>query len=371
MNQPLALHSLHESWGASFALVNDSEVVESYGDWQTEHAALTGSVGLVDLCFRGRLCLLGKDRQAFLNGQVTNDISRLETGQGCYAALVDAKARMESDLFAWRLPDEILIDVEPGFWEAVLQRLEKFIIADDASVVDAAPHYGLLSIQGPESAATIKQLALPFPIPEQSLTLASGSHSDWGEIYCANQPRLGSAGFDLFVPQDSLETAIMALREAVNSVGGRLCGWRSMETARVEAGIPRFGADMDNSNLAPETGIGDRAISYSKGCYIGQEIISRIRSRGRVNRSLCGLALQDDLPALPENGCVLFADAKKAGHLTSTVNSPSFGNIALGYVRRGLDTPGKTLELQTGNGTTNATIAPLPFQRLGDPPRES
>src|SRR6058998_2886790 len=147
----LELHSFHAGLNARFTEVNGMEVVEHYGDPMAEHAALRDAAGLLDLSFRSRLCLLGADRQKFLNGQVTNNVKDLKVGEGCYAALVNAKGRMQSDLNIFVLEDEILLDVEPGYGAAVTQRLEKYIIADDVQVVDAAPHYGLLSVQGPKS----------------------------------------------------------------------------------------------------------------------------------------------------------------------------------------------------------------------------
>jgi glycine cleavage system aminomethyltransferase T len=148
---PLALHEFHSALGARFAEVNGCEVVEDYGDWLAEHAALRQSAGVLDLSFRSRLVLTGADRVRLLNGQVTNNVKELPVSEGCYAALVTNKGRMQSDLNIYILPEEILLDFEPGLCAAVAQRFEKFIIADDVQVIDAAPHYGLLSVQGPQA----------------------------------------------------------------------------------------------------------------------------------------------------------------------------------------------------------------------------
>src|SRR5579883_1900764 len=146
----LALHELYYGLNARFAEVNGCEVVADYGDWQAEHAALRESAGALDLSFRSRICLTGADRLRWLNGQVTNNVKDLRAGQGCYAALVTAKGKLESDLNIFCLPDELLLDFEPGLTERVTQRLDKYIIADDVQVVDVAAHYGLLSVQGPK-----------------------------------------------------------------------------------------------------------------------------------------------------------------------------------------------------------------------------
>ena len=144
--------------------------------------------------------------------------------------------------------------------------------------------------------------------------------------------------------------------------GGRACGWQAFETARIEAGIPRFGADMDETNIPLECGIESRAVSYNKGCYIGQEVINRIHSVGHVNRELRGLRLADDLESLPQRGDKLFRDGKEVGFVTSAVKSPVLNaNIALGYVRREANQIGNELTLRTTAGESPAKIVELPF----------
>src|ERR1035437_3703963 len=159
MNQ-LMLHEFHQSLGARFAELNDAQIVNDYGDWLAGHAALRETAGVIDLSFRSRICLVGADRARFLHGQVTNDVKKLRTGEGCYAAITTAKGKMESDLNIFSLADELLLDFEPGLTEKVSQRLEKFIVADDVQIVDAAPHYGLLSVQGPQAADVVVALGL-------------------------------------------------------------------------------------------------------------------------------------------------------------------------------------------------------------------
>jgi len=149
---------------------------------------------------------------------------------------------------------------------------------------------------------------------------------------------------------------------AAKQLGGRACGWQAFETARIEAGIPRFGADMDATTIPLEAGLEARAVSYSKGCYIGQEVINRIHSVGHVNRELRGLRLSDDLSAVPQSGDKLFHAGKEIGHITSAVKSPTLNaNIALGYVRREVNQLGSELTLKTAEGESPAKIVPLPF----------
>jgi folate-binding protein YgfZ len=383
---PQMLQEFHRSLGARFAALNGAPVVNDYGDWLAEHRSLRENAGVIDLSFRSRLCLVGADRARFLHGQVTNDVKKLRAGEGCYAAITTAKGKMESDLNIFCLADELLLDFEPGLAEKISRRLEKFIVADDVQIVDAAPHYGLLSVQGPRAAEVIRALDLFSEIPKQQLGSTKISDATLGEIYLANHSRLTlerrtpvrlerentsplaepefgvPAGFDLFIPNHSLGAVADKLIAAAKQIGGRACGWQAFETARIEAGIPRFGADMDETSIPLECGIESRAISYTKGCYLGQEVINRIHSVGHVNRELRGLRLADDLNFLPSRGDKLFHAGKEIGHVTSAVKSPALNaNVALGYVRREANQIGNELTLPTAAGATRWKIVALPF----------
>jgi folate-binding protein YgfZ len=366
------LHDFYQGLGARFAELNGMEVVNDLGDWLAEHAALGQSAGVLYLGFRSRLCLVGADRARFLHGQVTNDVKKLRPGEGCYAAITSAKGKMESDLNIFCLAEELLLDFEPGLAGKISQRLEKYIVADDVQIVDAAPHYGLLSVQGPRAEAVVRALEWFDKIPAQPFASVTISDATLGEIYLANNARLNGTqpagsplpfrGFDLFVPAPSLGALADMLVVAAKQVGGGLCGWQAFETARIEAGIPRFGADMDETNIPLECGLEARAITYTKGCYIGQEVINRIHSVGHVNRELCGLRLADNLNKLPQRGDKLFHSGKEAGYITSAVKSPLLNaNIALGYVRRESNQAGTELALRMADGESSVKVVPLPF----------
>jgi folate-binding protein YgfZ len=396
---PLLLHEFHHGLNARFSELNGAEIVVDYGDWLAEHAALREAAGVIDLSFRSRICLTGADRVRFLHGQVTNDVKKLHVGEGCYSAITTNKGKMESDLNIFALADELLLDFEPNLTEKISARLEKFIVADDVQIVDVAPHYGLLSVQGPKAAEVVIALgligrdALPRVQADRqvSSTIVKIFDATLGEIYLANNPRLVfsrssgresahsfpqesesrltsaatvdliSTGFDLFVPNNSLGAVADKLIAAAKQIGGRACGWTAFETARIENGIPRFGADMDETNIPLECGIERRAIVYNKGCYIGQEVINRIHSVGHVTRELRGLRLADDLKTLPPRGDKLFFKGREAGYVTSAVKSPVLNaNIALGYVRREANQIGNELTLP-GAVESPAKIVELPF----------
>ena len=384
---PLSLHELHQSLGARFTHVNGAEVVLDYGDPQAEHSALRASAGIFDLSFRSRLCLTGADRVRFLHGQVTNDVKKLGVGEGCYAALVTAKGKMVGDLNIFALQDEMLLDFEPGLTQTVTERLEKYIVADDVQVVNVAPYYGLLSVQGPNAESVVRALGLFGAVPVKEFDSVNISDTTQGEIYLMNHPRLagsegflssrscdtmdrrdgavpGTTGFDLFVPTNSVGAVADKVIAAAKSFGGRLCGWTAFETARIESGIPRFGVDMDETNIPLECGIEARAVSYNKGCYIGQEIINRIHSIGHVNRELVGLRIADNAKALPVTGDKLFQMGKQVGHVTSAVDSPTLKAIlVLGYVRREASAIGTELVLRTPRWESSAKLEKLPFAK--------
>ncbi len=380
------LHEFHHGLRAQLSELNGAEIVADYGDWLAEHAALRETAGVIDLSFRSRICLTGADRVRFLHGQVTNDVKKLRVGEGCYSAITTNKGKMESDLNIFALADELLLDFEPGLTKKISARLEKFIVADDVQIVDSAPHYGLLSVQGQKATDVVRAIGLFSEIPAKPLDSVIISDATLGEIYLVNHPRLClgrsrgdetqiknqletphvvsyNFGFDLFVPNNSLGAVADKLIAAAKQIGGRAVGWTAFETARIEAGIPRFGADMDETNIPLECGIESRAIVYNKGCYIGQEVINRIHSVGHVTRELRGLRLATDLESLPKKGDKLFHAGKEVGYVTSAVKSPALNaNIALGYVRREANQIGNELTLRTAAGESPAKIVELPFR---------
>ena len=356
------LRQLHEQAGARFDELNGVELVSHYSAGaSSEYEALTRAVVILDLTFRSRICLTGADRTRFLHGQVTNDVNKLKPGQGCYAALVTAKGKIESDFNIYCLENELLLDFEPGLAQHVIARFEKFIIADDVQAIDVSADYGVLSVQGPFSDAVLKEFAPGLVLPASSLSFTKFDGSGQ-ECYCMNVSRAGLPGFDLFLPMAGMADSLQKLKLIAGKHQGQLCGWDALEIARIEAGIPRFGKDMDETNLASEAGIEARAISYSKGCYIGQEVISRIRAFGQVAKALRGLRLPTDAASLPAKGDKIFAGDKEVGYITSATRSPILQTgIALGYVRKEHNAEGTQLVVAAGDAKIPAQIVSLPF----------
>jgi folate-binding protein YgfZ len=360
MNQS-PLTNLHSDLGARWTEIGGCPVPADYGDAPQEYRALTENVAWLDLSSRSRLCVLGVDRHKFLNGQVTNNVKDLKPGQSCYAALVNAKAKIQSDLTVYCLDEELLLDFEPGLAVSVSERLQKYIIAEDVTVADAAPHYRLFSLRGPQASAALASLGLPGFTPPVGGRIQAVPGSP-GEVYCASPASHAGGDYDFYVPESESETWARQLLTAARTLGGGPVGWTALETVRIEAGVPRFGIDMDESNLAPETGLENRAISYAKGCYIGQEIIARIRTYGQVARHLTGLRFAADARSVPPRGTALRRGTHEVGKITSAVASPRFGRIiALAYVRREFNQPGTELTLHSEGHDLPVTVVSLPF----------
>lgn len=369
----LPLHDWHVSRGAIFEIHNQREQVAHYGDPGTEFGALGDSVALFDLSGRGRLCLLGSDRAAFLHGQVTNDVKGLKPGSGNHAALISARGKMESDLRVYALQDELLLDLEPGYDSPVAARLEKYVISEDVQIIDASPYYALLSLQGPEAANVLAEWAGDEKLLPASLhSMSAVEHEAQGKCYFAREDRLGAEGFDLYIPVPAIAEAANSLLEIVEEFGGCAAGSRAWEASRLMAGVPRYGADMDETTLPPEAGLENRAISYSKGCYIGQEIIARIRTYGQVAKVLRGLRLTGTgFPTDPVELKLVSGD-REIGRVTSLEDRRVTGNntpnrAALGYVRKEHKELGTRLEWICGELKGTAEVISLPFESLPMP----
>ena len=338
-------------------------------DLITEADHLRQRVGLVDLSHRDRYCLLGDDRHRFLNGQVTNNIRDLQPGNGCYALSVSNKGIIQGDCNVYALPDEILLDLEPGEGASFVQRLEAFIVADDVEIVDVTAHFGLLTLQGPLALSLLEKatelISPPFPMEEYGIAKVSGNAE--GEIYVTKHDRTGRSGYDLYVAIERLSSVKQALLGLARNMSGDICQPESLETLRIEAGIPRFPDDMQPSVLAPELRMEESSISYSKGCYIGQEVINRIKSIGKVNRELVGLTFEGaaSIQSLPTD--LVDQDKKRVGRLTSCQFSVPLGkNLGLALVKTSHSSPGTELFIDKGQDSEpdRGKVSSLPFQSL-------
>lgn len=314
---------------------------------------------LVNRTERGRLRLTGRDRQAFLQGMVTGDVAALAPGQGCYAFVLDATGHVLADARVLCLVDSLLLDVEPGLAPFVAQTLDKYLIMEKCRISDESGETGQLFLGGHHAASVLARLGIEnsehwHEGENRTLPLAGG------EFVVAATRLVPGPGFDLYGTASTLPALIARLGEAADAqYDAQALSPDALDAFRVEAGVPRFGIDIDPKVLAPETGAAaQRAISYKKGCYIGQEIVARIDARGHTNRTLAGFFLGEEGDALPAPGTLIEADAREVGRLTSVVHSPTLNRpIALGYVRGEFSAPGTMVAV----GGHPAIVAALPF----------
>jgi folate-binding protein YgfZ len=295
---------------------------------------------LLDRSARGKLLLKGTEAAEYLQGQLTNDIEALDVGEGCYAALLDRKGHMQADMRVLRLAeDEVWVDTEAEALPAARRHLEMYKVGREVEVEDVTEGRALLSLIGPRGA----ELSGAPPLPEYT--------SEELSVEGVECLAVGTAlGIDLIAATEDGER----LRGALAGAGAPEVGPAAVEILRIEAGTPRFGAEMDSSTMPAEAGIVEAAVNFEKGCYIGQETVARLHYRGKPNRHLRGLRLS--APARP--GEALLAGEKEVGKVGGSCVSPVHGPIALAILRREAE-PGA--ELSVGEDGVTAQVVDLPF----------
>src|SRR2546422_10951596 len=305
------LHEKHAQLGAVMTDRDGWSVPASYGDELFEYAAVReGGVGLIDISSRGRLLVSGSEAVQFLNGLITNDVKTLAENHWMPAAFPNVQGRLIASVRVVHRQDGFLIDAEPATHESVLKALHRFTLAGDFRVTDLTENTAHLSVQGAKAAEVIRAV-----LDEASANIErDGSQTvEWqdGEVTIIRATHTGVDGFDLLISAK----AAAALWDRLQAAGARPVGFDALEILRVEAGIARYGRDMDETNVVSETNLDD-AISFTKGCYIGQEIIARIKYRGHVAKKLAGLVLEGE--ASLNRGAKIFAsDDKEIGRVTS------------------------------------------------------
>ena len=328
------------------------------GGFEGYDAART-SAAVHDRGPRGLIAIAGTDAVSFLHGILTNDIQRLEPGEACYAAYLTPQGRMLADMDVLQRGADLLLDVEPGLREDLAGRLDQSLFTEDVRIADRSGDLGSLALYGPRAAALLESVFGPGAEPGGFAAPAIGGHVtvsfDGAEVLVLGTDRGGVDGFHLFTAA-ALEPMAAMLAER----GAARLGPDAAESLRIEGGIPRYGTDMTGDTIPLEAGIERRAISMTKGCYVGQEVIVRIlhRGQGRVARRLVGLRAPDG--AAPVPGARLEHEGRDAGWVTSSIVSPRLGAIALGYVHRDLVEPGTVLTPAGSDGGT-VSVASLPF----------
>jgi folate-binding protein YgfZ len=328
-----------------------------------DYRVLHEGAGLVDRSGRGRLLLTGADRRSLLQGLLTNDVLALTAGTGCYAALLTPNGRMVADMRVLELGDALLLDLDHAAAAPMLERLDSSIFTEDVQLRDVTAERPEIGVYGPAAATAIAAASGEAVVSDALVALPEhGSRTvDIGgaPVLAVRSAEPGVDGFDLVVNAD----AASDLRARLRGAGAADVGLEAAETTRVEAGRPLFPVDMDADTIPLEAGIESRAISFTKGCYVGQEIIIRVlhRGGGRVARRLVGLVLEPGAAA-PSRGTAIAAGDRVVGAVTSAVLSPAVDRaIALGYVHRDFSDPGTGLRVGPAGSGTSAVVTALPF----------
>ncbi len=324
-----------------------------YGDVQREFHALVFGSGVYDLSLRAKISLTGEDRVRWLNGMVTNNVRDLERGRGVYAFLLNPQGHILGDLYAYNRGESLLVDTDQSQVEKILAVFDKYIIMDDVEVANVGDQLTAVGIAGPKSRETLQ--AAGFEVPDlKPLQFVETTWRDVGvTLIRGDNPQVES--FELFLAPGNNDR----VSEALSKVGARPVGTAALDLLRIAAGIPRYGVDIRERDLPQETEQ-ERALNFSKGCYVGQEIVERIRSRGQVRRKFTGFAIEGKLPAV---GSKIQVEGKDVGEITSASSLPVPGGerlLALGYIRREAATPGKLVE---ADGSA-ASVANLPFTEI-------
>ncbi len=350
----------------------DIQIVESYGATELEYAAIRKSAALMDCPHRAVVELTGRDRLAFLNNLVTNDIKALEPGRGCYAYLLNTRGRIVQDMNVLNLTDRTLLDVDARLTADLCRTLENYIFGEAVKVRNYSESHGRLSLIGPTAVNVLQRLGAHDAAEMVNLAIGPVRLAD-SEAFIFRNDLCGTSQYEIIVPRTDLESLWQTLQN-INGLPSpapgqsrqplqvRAIGWSAFNIARIESGSLFFGIDITDQNLPMETGSWYlRAVSLKKGCYLGQEVVARMHAHNSVARVFTGLIVQGAVP--PVAGEELRDEATPVGMVTSSCISPMLGQvaIAMGYVKRGVAQNNRHFNACCAAGPTTLTLRSLPF----------
>jgi glycine cleavage system T protein len=351
LRSPLA--DYHVSQGASLSEYHGGVVPSRFSDPVTEHHAVRRAAGLFDFSFRAKFAVKGGDRVRFLQGMVSNDVEVLTAGRGTYATLLNVQGQILADLRIFCEADRFLVDSDADLRSKVTETLERYIIMDEVEL-EAADEFAL-AFQGPRSRGLLEK-TLHIDLPAMNEFDHFRTNYAGFPVRVVRITSTGEEGYEVWMGAGGAMGIWGAACGQASTYEMVPCGTQALETLRIEAGIPRYGPDLGEDTLALEAGL-TNALSFTKGCYIGQEIVERARSRGHVNWRLVGLFVEGGNP--PAGGEKLTAEGKEIGEITSACVSPTLERtVALAYVRREVSEPATRLRLVSGPA---AEVTPLPF----------
>ena len=366
------IHEIHKSLGACFCEIKGWEMPGHYSNPIEEHLNVRRCAGISDLSHRSKVILSGKDRTPFLQKILSQDINSLTPSSGAYSTLLDVKGRMLAYMKIYCDEDSFFIDLEPGLSEIFVQALKHYQFREDVVMEDVTERYGLITVQGPQSRQLLSSVAnmdikdmpecshINLPINNINTKAVRTSYT-------------GEEGYDIYALRDEIHTVWDALIRGTSRISpgntgsaplfGPIFGIEALETLRIEAGTPVYFSDMDEHTIPVESNL-DKAISYTKGCYIGQETISRIKFRGHVNRTLTGFYIDGDIvPVKGDKIIKIIHDIEQnVGVITSACHSPTLNKIiAMGYIRIECNEPGETIYIERDPQRFTAVVTKLPF----------
>ncbi len=350
------LHSTESLHGAQFAELHSWEIVRDYGNPRAEYRAIREAAGALDLSYQGKLRATGKDRVRYIHNMTSNDIRNLKPGTGCHALLLTHQGRIESDLYIHAMHDSLLIESALEGKDRTFATLGKYIVADDVKIEDQTEQFSILCLQGPRSRELMEhtiRISLAG-LEELGHQILRHNAREWIVVH---HDRTGCDGYELWLPSEEAVGVWSGWIEADKILPA---GHQALNWLRTEAGIPWYGLDMDDRNLPAEVGLSS-AISLTKGCYRGQEIVARIHYRGHLDRGLAAVAQRQG--GVPDSGAEIWAQGEKIGTVTSAILSPRLQlPLALCILKSQFLTPGTPVEVAQGEVLFPGEVVALPLR---------
>ncbi|MFZ0739836.1 MAG: glycine cleavage T C-terminal barrel domain-containing protein [Candidatus Acidiferrales bacterium] len=349
------LREREEALGASFAEYFDCQMPERFTSFDDEYRIARESIALVDKNYRAFLRFTGPDRERYLNAILTNDVRLAQNGVGVPALLLNVQGHILAELEVYAIGDAHLVVSYAMIREKLIAALDRYIIMDDVTLEDASGQFGAIGVEGPATAEVLRDVS---GVDLNALAELGRVDSQIASIPVGLVRRSpgNSPGFECVVDRGRVAELWDVLLESTRAKGGGPIGYGALNTLRLEAGVPWFGYDFDESVIPQEAGLENTHVSFSKGCYTGQEIVERVRSRGHVNRMRVGFEFSGS--TLPEQWSKLTAGGKEVGHITRAGFSPSAGHvIGMGYIRREHSAPGS--EVGYAGGTAKVIELPV------------
>ncbi len=363
------LYYIHEQLGATFAKKHDDwNVATQFIDPISEHHAVRQSVGIADVSYRGRYRFVGEDRAKFLHRIISNDVESLSVGQGTYAMVLTHRGKIIADFNVYVLKDMIGIDTAAETTETLFNELDKYIIADDVEISDLTAETGAIAVHGPASSGLVQSVLGMndlADLPERHNRFHEADALFNYNAVCVRTDTTSEIGYTLYTAAAALVPLWERLMHAGERFNVQPVGWNALESLRIEAGIPRYGTELTDAVIPLEAEL-EHAIDFEKGCYIGQEIVARMKYRGHPNRLLRGIEI-DGISASAESfelchGARVFNADKEVGWITSSTFSLTLEKpIAMAYVRMAVTDAGSRVQIETSEGRIDGTIALLPF----------